>query len=92
VQFHDLSIGILALGAVLGLIWLAQRGARAGGLGRGSMNGRLRLVQSLALDTRRRVLLLQCDGREILLLTGGPTDLLLSSPMPPDSRPAEQAP
>ena len=31
----------------------------------------------LALDTRRRLVLLRVDGREVLLLTGGPQDSVL---------------
>lgn len=32
--------------------------------------GRLTLVGSLHLDPRRRLLLVQCEGRSVLLLTG----------------------
>ena len=32
---------------------------------------------SLALDPRRRLLLIKCEGRQLLLLTGGPQDLLI---------------
>ncbi len=80
-QFHDLIVASAALAGVLGLIWLIQRGVRAGGLAQFQPTGRgvhrLRLVQSLAIDPRRRVLLLACDDREVLVLTGGNTDLLL---------------
>ncbi len=78
-QFHDVSIGFIALCGVLGLIWLIQRMVRAGGIGGGPSTGRVRLVQSLALDPRRRVVLVECDGQSILVLTGGTTDLVLSA-------------
>jgi flagellar protein FliO/FliZ len=35
------------------------------------------LQEVLALDARRRVIILRCDGREVLLLTGGPQDVCL---------------
>jgi flagellar protein FliO/FliZ len=70
-----------ALALVLGLIWLAQRAARAGLLPRhlapAAEAGRLALVSVQALDPRRRLLLVRCDGRHVLLLTGGPQDLVV---------------
>jgi len=78
VPIHDISMGIAALGGVLGLIWLIQRAIRAGGFVRPQSSGRLKLVQSLALDARRRLVLVECDGCRVLLLTGGANDLQLS--------------
>ena len=70
---------IAALGAlslVLALVLLAQRAARWGGLApRGT--GRLALVDSLALDQRRRLCLVRCDDRQLLLLTGGAQDVVV---------------
>ncbi len=70
----------VALAAVLGLIWLAGRLARAGGMGMrrptGAKGRVLALEESLALDPRRRLLLVRCEGRRILLMTGG-TDLVI---------------
>lgn len=80
-QTHELSLGAMALLLVLAGIWLIQRFLRPGGLIRATPSGRLVLVQSLALDPRRRVMLLQCDGATVLLLTGGPADVLLSAPV-----------
>lgn len=80
-QTHELTLGASALLLVLAAIWLIQRFLRPGGLIRATQGGRLRLVQSIALDPRRRVTLLQCDGVAVLLLTGGPADLVLSAPV-----------
>ncbi|MGC8469414.1 MAG: flagellar biosynthetic protein FliO [Acetobacteraceae bacterium] len=67
-----------ALLLVLGLLWLAARLARWGGFGaRGPAGRRLRLVETLPLDPRRRLLLVACDGREFLLLAGPAGDLAL---------------
>jgi len=60
-----------ALGAVLLLLWGAANVARLGGKARGA--GRRMVVQEvLALDSRRRLVLIRCDDRELLLMTGGP--------------------
>ncbi len=82
-QIHDITWGIGALLCVLGLIWLVQKGVRSHGLIGGSATGRLRLVQSLAIDPKRRVVLVECDGNQVLLLVGGTTDLVLPLPQVP---------
>ncbi len=63
-----------ALGAVLGIIVLAGRGARMLRLARPTVGRRLILREALALDRTRRLHLIACDGRELLLMTGGGTD------------------
>jgi flagellar protein FliO/FliZ len=44
----------------------------SGGSGQGA---RLRVQETLALDRARRLHIVHCDGRDLLLLTGGPGDL-----------------
>ncbi len=72
-----------ALAAVLLLIWLIQAAARAGLLRRvlpppaPRADAQLALVESLALDPRRRLTLVRCDGRRLLLLTGGERDVVV---------------
>lgn len=39
---------------------------------------RLKIVESLTLDTKRRLVMVNCDGEEKLLLIGGSTDIELS--------------
>jgi len=64
----------LALAAVLALAWLATRAARS----RLPVAGkRLAVAEVLALDARRRLVLVRCDDRCALLLTGGSDDRLL---------------
>jgi flagellar protein FliO/FliZ len=70
-----------ALAGILVLLVLVLRGVRAAGLARG--NRRLRVEEAVALDSRRRVVLIRCDGRHLLLLTGGGQDLVLGWPDPP---------
>lgn len=70
-------IAALALAGILALLLLLARAARASGLAPGHRDGRLRVVETLPLDARRRLVLLRCDGREALLLMGGAQDQLL---------------
>ena len=62
-----------ALGPVPALILLAARFARRSGLAPQG-GGRLKVEQSVALDARRRLVLVRCDARAVLLLTGGGQD------------------
>ena len=64
--------------AVLALIWLAGRAARFGGLARRPASGRLLSVQDvIALDARRRLYLIECQDKRVLLLTGGDQDVVV---------------
>lgn len=84
-------LAALALAAVLGLILLIARALRGTGLmpRTGAGGGRLGLVQVLALDPRRRLHLVRCDGRELLLLTGGTNDQVIGwlDPAPANNAP-----
>ena len=73
-----------ALALVLAALWLAAALARRLGLaarlgarppqGKGR---RMAVVESAPLDARRRAVILRLDGREALIVTGGPQDLFL---------------
>jgi flagellar protein FliO/FliZ len=67
-----------ALAGILLALVLVLRGVRAAGLSRG--NRRLLVEEAVALDGRRRVVLLRCDGRSLLLLTGGAQDVVIGWP------------
>jgi flagellar protein FliO/FliZ len=67
--------------AVLALIWLVGRAARFSGLARRPASGRLLSVQDvIALDSRRRLYLIACQDRRVLLLTGGGQDVVVGWP------------
>ena len=71
-------IAVLALALVLALILLAGRIARFGlRVPRPGPEGRLKLEQVLALDPRRRLHLVKCDDKHVLLLTGGAQDVVV---------------
>lgn len=84
---HDTLTPLLALAGVLALIWLIHRLLARTRFARPGEGGRLRVVQSLALYPRRRVVLLECDGRSMLLLVGGGTDQLLECRPAPGAMP-----
>lgn len=89
-QFDTVMVALGALALVLGLVLLAQRAARWGGLApRGGPGGRLALVETVALDPRRRISLVRCDGRHVLVLTGGAQDVVVGwvEPAAPGSAP-----
>ena len=66
-----------ALGLVLGLVWLLARVVRVAGLARQPSTRRLHLREALALDRNRRLQLVTCDGRDLLVLTGGGADVVV---------------
>jgi flagellar protein FliO/FliZ len=76
--------GVLALAVVLVLVWIGGRIAPHlvapdwlrlrpyRGVGT-----RLARLETLVLGPRHRLHLIRCDGRDVLLLTGGPQDLVV---------------
>ncbi len=76
--FTSIVTAIAALAAVLALISLAGRLARVGGIAQRPATGRLLAVEDvLALDARRRLHLVKCGQRRVLLLTGGAQDIVV---------------
>jgi flagellar biogenesis protein FliO len=73
---------LLTIVIVLGLIgavwWVVRRysGVHFGGIGRGRVP-RLAIVDVMAVDRRRRLVLVRRDNVEHLLLIGGPADLVV---------------
>ena len=68
---QTIGTAVAALAAVLAVVLLAGRGARALRLARPGPARRLVVREALAIDRTRQLLLVSCDGRELLLLTGG---------------------
>jgi flagellar protein FliO/FliZ len=78
-----------ALLFVLGLIGGFALIARKLGLGnfnsiRRNIGNRLSVVESLQLDSKRKLLLIRCDEKDHLLLLGGATELLITNNIPID--------
>jgi flagellar protein FliO/FliZ len=78
-------LAVPALATVLALIWISQRVWRhAVGAGwvmphiaRPVVVARMVVLQALPIDARRRLHLVACDGGSVVLLTGGPVDLVV---------------
>jgi len=84
--FATTLTALAALAAVLVLVWLASRAARWGGLAPRPAGGRRLVVQdALPLDARRRLTLVRCDDRTVLLLTGGAQDVVVGWVLPQSS-------
>ena len=76
---------IAALIFVVCLIWLAGRAMRlARSAARPVAGSRLAITDSLALGPRKRLLLISCDGKDLLLITGDAQDISLGW-LPPKS-------
>jgi flagellar protein FliO/FliZ len=81
IELFRMLFGLLA---VLALIGLCAVGARKAGLA-GSAFGaarRLKLVETLALDARRRLAIVSCDGREHLIAFGPAGETLIAADIP----------
>ena len=76
---------VAAFALVVGLIALFSYAAKRwrGMAGGGAKGGRrLSISEALALDAKRRVVIVAVDGREHALLIGGETDLLIGETTP----------
>lgn len=70
---------VAALAVTLALILLAGRLAARAGLGAGPRSGRrLAVVETLAVDAKRRLVIARIDRREAVLLIGGANDQVVS--------------
>lgn len=77
-MFTDFSYALAALAAVVGAILLGARLLQARAPRISGPAGRpMRLEAVLALDGRRRLHLVSCEGRRLVLLTGGDGDLVV---------------
>jgi hypothetical protein len=78
---------IASLVAVVALVLLAGRAARLRGLASGADPNVLRLAATLALDSRRRLHLVNAPGGNVLVLSGGANDNMMAWPAPPRDPP-----
>ena len=78
-SIHDILTTVAALAAVILMILLIRFGSRFIDVipRRTANHGTLTLEASLSLDPKRKLRLIGCQGRQLLLLTGGHSDLFL---------------
>ena len=73
-----LLTSVVALAGIVGLILLAGRALRFTSFVKPGPSGRLLVLKdSIALDPKRRLHLVQYGERMVLLLTGGETDVVV---------------
>ena len=80
---QSLGTALAALAGVLVLILVLSRVLRRLGLApamAGQGTRRLAVLEVLPIDGRRRMLLVRCDDASMLLVTGGPQDVLVPLP------------
>lgn len=86
---------VFVLALIAALAWAVRRFGLAGAIGvrRPGSRRRLALVETLAIDAKRRLVLVRRDGAEHLLLIGGEHDLLVEGGIRvADSNPDQQEP
>ncbi|MDB5472836.1 MAG: hypothetical protein JWP99_139 [Devosia sp.] len=83
------ALGVVVLLIVLGLWLLKILFNASSNVGRGR-NRRLSVVDSLALDPKRHLLIVRRDNVEHLILVGGPQDVVIEAGIPAADEPAAQ--
>jgi flagellar protein FliO/FliZ len=77
-SFGTLLTAAAALAGIVGMILLIGRALRHTNFGRPQSSARLLIVKdTISLDARRRLHLIQHGERAVLLLTGGETDIVV---------------
>jgi flagellar protein FliO/FliZ len=92
---NSLFTALFALGIVVVLIvlavWLLKVVFNASGNIARGRNRRLSVVDSLALDPKRQLLIIRRDNVEHLILTGGPQDVVVETGIPIVEAPAQNS-
>ncbi|MBR9973171.1 flagellar biosynthetic protein FliO [Magnetospirillum sulfuroxidans] len=70
---------VLVLGMIVGVLWLLRRFGVPGMVPRQPGNRRLGVIETIAVDSRRRLVLVRRDGREHLLLLGAAGDVVIEA-------------
>lgn len=83
------ALGAVIVGIVL-VVWLLKLLSGATGRAVRGRNRRLGVIDSLALDPKRQLLIIRRDNVEHLILTGGPSDVVIETGIPVDEAPAAQ--
>lgn len=81
----------IALLLLAGILWLLRARERGRTLSGGQRAHRLAVLDSAAVDARRRLVLVRRDNVEHLLLIGGPADVVVESGIEPRQAPPSGA-
>jgi flagellar protein FliO/FliZ len=83
------ALGAVVVGIVV-VLWLLKILSNASGRVARGRNRRLAVVDTLALDPKRQLLIIRRDNVEHLILTGGPQDVVVETGIPVEEAPAAQ--
>ena len=83
------ALGVVIV-AILLVLWLLKLLFNASGNVARGRNRRLAVVDSLALDPKRQLLIIRRDNVEHLILTGGPQDVVVETGIAVEEAPAAQ--
>jgi flagellar biogenesis protein FliO len=87
-----LALGIVLVLIVLG-VWVLKQFTRVSStMARGTRQRRLKVIDSLMIDPKRQLMIVRRDGVEHLILTGGPTDIVVETGIPVTEAQAAQRP
>lgn len=81
----------VVVGLMLAALWLLRRFPVGGMVARPGQRRRLSVVESVAVDSRRRLVLVRRDGTEHLLLVGGTHDVVVEGGIVPPAAGRESA-
>lgn len=70
---------VLVLGLMMALLWALRRFGLGGMVARPGSRRRLAVVETMVVDSRRRLVLVRRDETEHLLLVGGTHDLVVEA-------------
>jgi flagellar protein FliO/FliZ len=77
-ETQSLLLAGLVLAGICAALLLLPKVIRSFGIDPAMRPGRrIAVIEAAAIDPRRRLVLARCDGREVLLLVGGPTDTVV---------------
>lgn len=82
ILFMLLAIVFVAAAIVAGaILWrnYVDNGSPGAGIFRSKVEKRLDVVEQAALDGRRKLVLIRRDGKEHLIMTGGPVDVVIET-------------
>lgn len=75
-------LGMIGVFAVLGPRVLTRAGTLGGKLAMRKAKPRLKILETLSLDTKRRIAIIQCDDREHLVILGAQSETVLDVNLP----------
>lgn len=85
------TVALLLTATLYGLRWWMAQGGKAG-LFKDRAPKRLAIVDQIAVDARRRLLLIRRDDMEHLIMIGGPSDIVIETAITSEAaRPANPA-